>query len=265
MKKTIFLLSLLALLLAAACGGTAAEPAAQPAAETAMADPTDEAMMDETMTEADGDEMMDEGKADEAMADGHDDDMMDEGTADEAMADDHSDEMMDEGQTEEAMAEEHGDDMMDDDHSGQMMAELPAWQTMTLVNAITGESFTLADLAGKTVVVEPMATWCTNCRRQLGNLQEAQAQLGDDVAYVALSVETTLSASDLAAYAQETGFNFTFAVLTPELLQALAAEFGQTIANPPSTPHFIIRPDGSFTSLTTGFESADELVAKIQG
>ncbi|HEX2907728.1 MAG TPA: hypothetical protein VHO69_12745 [Phototrophicaceae bacterium] len=37
----------------------------------------------------------------------------------------------------------------------------PAWQTLPLVNARTGETFTFADLAGKVIFVEPMATWCT--------------------------------------------------------------------------------------------------------
>ena len=34
------------------------------------------------------------------------------------------------------------------------------------MDARTGQTFTLADLQGKTVYVEPMATWCTNCRQQ---------------------------------------------------------------------------------------------------
>ena len=41
----------------------------------------------------------------------------------------------------------------------------------------TDQTFTLADFAGKTVYVEPMATWCTNCRQQLGNVTEAKAEL----------------------------------------------------------------------------------------
>jgi len=147
-----------------------------------------------------------------------------------------------------------------------MMGELPAWAAISLTDARTGESFSLADFAGKTVFVEPMATWCTNCRAQLNNVKAAKAQLGDgDVVFVALSVETTLEASALAGYADEHGFDWVFAVATPDLLQQLAGDFGQTIANPPATPHFVISPDGTVSELTTGIESAEAILAKVLG
>jgi cytochrome oxidase Cu insertion factor (SCO1/SenC/PrrC family) len=140
----------------------------------------------------------------------------------------------------------------------------PVWQTLPLTNARTGETFTFADFAGQTVFVEPMATWCTNCRQQLGNVRSAREQLSDDIVFVALSVETNITAADLASYADDHGFDWHFAVLTPELLGELVNAFGRTISNPPSTPHFIIRPDGSVTALSTGIEAASEIVAQIQ-
>lgn len=146
-----------------------------------------------------------------------------------------------------------------------MNPDLPAWQSLALTNARTGETFTLADFAGKTVFVEPMATWCTNCRRQLGNVKDARSQLAaEDVVFVGLSVETNIDDTTLANYADEAGFDWLFAVVTPEMLQELAGEFGRTITNPPATPHFVIRPDGSVTDLVTGIEPADQIVAQIQ-
>jgi thiol-disulfide isomerase/thioredoxin len=141
---------------------------------------------------------------------------------------------------------------------------LPAWQSVALTNAVTGESFTLADFQGKTVFVEPMATWCGNCRKQQGHVQQAKGQLGDEVVFIGLSLETELPAEQLAAYAQGNGFDWTYAVMPLELLEGLANEFGRTITNAPSTPHFIIRPDGSFSELATGIHSADEIIAEIQ-
>jgi hypothetical protein len=35
----------------------------------------------------------------------------------------------------------------------------PEWTKLPLTNAHTGETFTLANFAGKTVYIEPMATW----------------------------------------------------------------------------------------------------------
>ncbi|MBX3013268.1 MAG: redoxin family protein [Caldilineaceae bacterium] len=145
-----------------------------------------------------------------------------------------------------------------------LQAELPVWQTLALVNARTGKSFTLADFAGKTVFVETMATWCSNCRQQLSNVKAAvTAADASQVVFVAISVETDLSAETLASYAAEHGFDWTFAVATPELVQALAATFGQTIANPPATPHFLIYPDGSHGDLVTGFESGEQILANL--
>ncbi|MBK8050593.1 MAG: TlpA family protein disulfide reductase [Anaerolineales bacterium] len=143
-------------------------------------------------------------------------------------------------------------------------AERPAWQQIPLTDARTGETFTLAGFAGKTVFVEPFATWCSNCRQQLGNVQAARSQLGDDVVFVTLSVEPNIGNDALVKYTEETGFDWTFAAMPPEMLQALAAAFGQTIGNPPATPHFIIRPDGSVTSLVTGIEGPDALLSAIK-
>ena len=146
------------------------------------------------------------------------------------------------------------------------LAQDVSWRDLPLTDARTGETFTLADLGDQTILVEPMATWCANCRHQLGNVRDAKTQLGDEalVTFVALSIETTLKADALARYAEEQGFDFTFAVMTPEMLRALATEFGQAVASPPSTPHFVIYPDGTTTDLFTGFQAPDELIALVQ-
>ena len=162
-----------------------------------------------------------------------------------------------------------GDEAMDDDSEAMAdepsvdLSALPAWQTVALTNARTGESFTLADLNGQTVFVEPMATWCSNCRKQLQNVGDARATVGDDAVFIALSLETNIDDAKLAEYAEQQGFDWTFAVMSEEILQLLADEFGRTIANAPSTPHFVIRPDGSFTELVTGIESPEEIVEQI--
>lgn len=144
-------------------------------------------------------------------------------------------------------------------------APRPAWQQLPLIDARTGASFTLADFAGKTVYVEPMATWCSNCRQQLTVVRDVQATLADSsVVFVALSVETTLPAADLAAYADAAGFPWTFAVITPDLLRELTDVFGRTVTNPPATPHFIIGPDGTTTALMTGIDDDATLRSALQ-
>jgi cytochrome oxidase Cu insertion factor (SCO1/SenC/PrrC family) len=170
--------------------------------------------------------------------------------ADEEMADE---EMMDEATAEPT------EEMMEEESSAR-----PAWQQLPLTNAQTGESFTLADFAGKTVYVEPFATWCTNCRQQLNNVKAAQGNFGDEVVFVVLSVEPNIGNEALAQYAVEHGFEMIFAAMSPDMLRETVAVFGQTISNPPATPHFVIRPDGTTTELLTGIEGPEAITSLIQ-
>ncbi len=149
--------------------------------------------------------------------------------------------------------------------------DLPAWMTIELVDAETGETFTLADFAGKTILVEPMATWCSNCRRQITEttklikqLTEDEDERLEDLVFIGLSIETNLKPSDLKTYAERNNFALTFAVMSEGMLRALVAEFGRGVANPPSSPSFIIRADGTFTELTFGIEPAEDILAKLE-
>lgn len=243
-KKYLYPFALILILVLAACGGqqtaepsAAAAAASQPTADAAANAGTDSMQggHDEIMAES-SDEM-------DEMAAGHEDAM--DGT---------------DGAAEMAMEGEDGSMAA----SSAAMMELPLWQTLAVTNAATGESLSLGDFKGKTVFVEPMATWCSNCRAQQGNVREAKAQLGDDVVFVGLSLETTLPAESLARYAQDNGFDWTYAVMSEELLAGLVDEFGRSITSAPSTPHFIIRPDGSFSELSTGIHSVEEIIAQVQ-
>jgi thiol-disulfide isomerase/thioredoxin len=142
---------------------------------------------------------------------------------------------------------------------------VPDWTKIILTDARTGKAFTLADFAGKTVFVEPMATWCTNCRAQLPSVEAARLQLNSDqYVFVGLSVAENVDNPTLAKYVDDHNWKFIFAVAPDALSKAMVDVFGRTAITPPSTPHFIIRPNGSMTQMTTGFHSPDELVAEIK-
>ncbi len=127
-----------------------------------------------------------------------------------------------------------------------------------------GSTITLADYAGEQLFVETFATWCSNCRRQLGDTTAAAVQAGDDATFLVLSVETNLDPADLDGYAAENGFEgVTFAVLDDTSLATLSETFGNAVLVPPSTPKFTVAPDGTVGELVTGFESADEILAQL--
>lgn len=138
----------------------------------------------------------------------------------------------------------------------------PDWTRLTLTNSATGETFTLADFAGKTVWVEPMASWCTNCLGQQRLVKEAIRELGaaaSDYVFISLSVEPNDTDAILAEYAVRHEFDWLFAVATPEMVQALVEHYGRTITSPPSTPHFILGPQGMPSVLSTGRHSSTEI------
>lgn len=141
----------------------------------------------------------------------------------------------------------------------------PAWASLPIINARTGETFTLADFAGKTVFVEPMATWCTNCRRQLGsNVRPAFEQSDpEQVIFISFSVGENVTDQRLAEYADEQGWEWIFAVASTEITAGMTADYGRGVITPPSTPHFVVGPTGTLSALSTGFEGTDTLLAQI--
>lgn len=137
------------------------------------------------------------------------------------------------------------------------------WQLIEVTDT-GGETFTIADLAGRPVFVENFATWCSNCREQLEATQAAAEQAGDDAVFLALSVETELSVEDMAEYQDDNGFDaIRFAVMSPELLAAMDAAFGATALNPPATPKVAVAADGAAGELVTGPESVEEILGTL--
>jgi hypothetical protein len=242
----LLLLSTIMFLILAACGGTTSstEP------------PVEDSVVEEPMTG----EHTDTAASDESMAE---ESMAEESMAEEPMAEEPivEESMAEEPIVEESMAE--SDDGMEAE-TVDVSTDVAEWLTFVLEDARTGDQFTLADFSGKTVYVEPMATWCTNCRRQLNELSAGQDQLPADTILIGLSVEPNLPNDVLAGYANGQGYDFLFAVGTPELIEGIVGQYGRSAVNPPSTPHFLIRPDGTISDLSTGHHTIEEIITQIQ-
>lgn len=141
--------------------------------------------------------------------------------------------------------------------------ELAEWQKIEVIDA-DGEAFSLADFIGRPVLVENFATWCSNCRRQLGDTDDAAQQAGENAVFVALSVETDLDPKDMADYARQHGFDhIRFAVMSPEMLAAVKDAFGNSALNPPSTPHVAVAADGTVGEMVTGFDSPEAILSSL--
>jgi hypothetical protein len=140
-----------------------------------------------------------------------------------------------------------------------------AWAQAELTDVATGESFRIADLAGKAVIVETMAIWCTNCLAQQGDVYRALGDLDSDrVAYVLLDVDPNETAPALAEYRTRNGFTGTYAIAGRETARALADEYGDQVLNPPSTPMILIGTDGRITLTDFGHKSSETIVQLVR-
>ena len=231
-RNILFSLSLALSLILAACGA--------PSTPEAMMDkPTQEAMMDQPTEEV----------------------MMDESTATpDAM-------MMHETPTPDAMMPPENmstpDAMMT---TPDAMMEDPAWFSASLTNVNTGKMFTINDFKGKVVLVETMAVWCSSCLQQQGQVKALHEAMGmrDDLISVGLDIDLNENADQLMKYTAEQGFDWYYAVATPDVARDIAAQYSDQFLNPPSTPMLVIDRHGVAHPLPFGIKSADDLMKAIQ-
>lgn len=139
---------------------------------------------------------------------------------------------------------------------------------MPPTDACSGTSFTFADLTGKTLYIEQMATWCINCHGQLTRAKEAAAKLApaeqENLVLILLSSEVDLPRADLASYVEKNDFPYISAVMSADYLRAMAENLGREVAVPPAMPFVIVAPDGTISDLYTGGTSSDELAALFE-
>ncbi len=142
----------------------------------------------------------------------------------------------------------------------------PTWRTAALVDAISGDTFTVEGLSGNVIAVEPMAAWCSNCFTQQSIAASALASLADpDIVYVSIGVDPNERDEDLAEYADRWGFDWRFARATPEFARSLADAFGDQVLSPPSTPLIVIGRDGEVVDMHFGIRNAEDLIQLFKG
>ena len=141
------------------------------------------------------------------------------------------------------------------------MMEAPAWFSASLVDVRTGETFSIADLKGKIIVVETFAQWCPNCLSQQNEVLRLQTLLGerDDVVFIALDIDANEDAASLQAYVERHGFTWLYAVAPVEVAREIGNLYGDQFLNPPSAPIFIIDSHGEVHPLPFGIKSAETL------
>jgi hypothetical protein len=146
------------------------------------------------------------------------------------------------------------------------MMEAPAWYSASLTEASTGQAFTINDFKGKVVLVETLAMWCPNCKKQQTQVKALHDLLGerDDFVSLGLDIDLNENAADLKGYVEGNGFDWMYAVAPAEVAQDISKHYGDQFLSPPSTPMLVIDRKGEAHLLPFGIKSADELMKFIQ-
>ncbi|PKO02375.1 MAG: hypothetical protein CVU43_08070 [Chloroflexi bacterium HGW-Chloroflexi-5] len=178
--------------------------------------------------------------------------------ATEVMVEENSEEIK--VQTAEPMLEATADLMPDE------ALELPTWLTSELVNIKTGETFKLTDFAGKVVLVENLAMWCSSCLKQQEQVKLLHEQLGEDSGLISigLDVDQNEEAEDLKKYVESNGFDWIYTIPSLEIVREIANLYGANFLNPPLTPILIIDRQGVVHPMNMGLKSAEDLKLFIE-
>lgn len=142
----------------------------------------------------------------------------------------------------------------------------PEWFGMELIDAQTGETFTMNDYAGKVVLLEAMAIWCPNCIVQANEVRNLHELLGhpDDLISVSLDVDFNEDEAALKDYAAGYGFDWHFAVAPLLVARALGNLYSAQYLNPPLAPMLIIDREGTVHQLDYGFKDAETLQKVVE-
>lgn len=125
----------------------------------------------------------------------------------------------------------------------------------TALESLDGGELRLTDYRGRPLVVNFFANWCAPCVTEMPAFEEVHRQLGDEIAFVGISVQETLEeARDLA---QRTGVTYD---LARDPQGDLVRELGGV--GMPTT--VFVDAEGRAVDSHTGELSADELTDMIR-
>lgn len=137
------------------------------------------------------------------------------------------------------------------------------WKNIPLRDVHTGEIFRISDFAGKPILLQSFAVWCSTCRKQQQQLQQLQESVGDEVIIVSLDVDPNEDERSVRDHAIQNGFDWPFVVSPPELTQALINEFGTAIVIAPMAPIVLLCDDQQGRLLNRGVKKTDKLQEEI--
>lgn len=116
-----------------------------------------------------------------------------------------------------------------------------SWREATLRDVITGEEFSFTGFE-QPVFLHTFAIWCSTCSRQHQAFDEFQASTGADHRIVEVNIDPGEDAGAVRAHASNKEYDWYFTVASDTLADQLAAEFGNVMLSPPSSPVILLCP-----------------------
>ena len=169
---------------------------------------------------------------------------------------------------EETMSSDHdemedtGSNMMEQVESDMMS---PNWLSESLVNAHTGEPFTIEDFKGNVILVETLAMWCSNCLKQQQEVSKLHQSLDvDNFISIGIDIDPNENTDALKSYIEKNGFSWYYAIAPDHVAREIGQLYGSQFLNPPSTPMLIIDSHGEVHTLPFGIKSSEELLGFLQ-
>ena len=137
----------------------------------------------------------------------------------------------------------------------------PTWFDIPMVDARTGESFTINDYRDKVVLVEMLAMWCPKCLNQQIEVKALHERLEgeDDFISIGLDIDINEDAQDLKTYVENNQFDWLYAIAPVEVAREISELYGAQFLNPPSTPILVIDKGGEVHLMNFGIKTADVL------
>ncbi|MBE0479366.1 MAG: redoxin domain-containing protein [Dehalococcoidia bacterium] len=137
------------------------------------------------------------------------------------------------------------------------------WRDVELTDVRTEETFKISKFAGKPVVIEMMTTTCHICEDQMKQIAKAYEQAGEDVVFISLNLDSSVSDEALREHMESMGFDWFAATLSRDQVRSLEAEFGPHIVNLAASPVIILDPWQDAHMLKPGMKTADQLLDQI--
>jgi cytochrome c-type biogenesis protein len=123
---------------------------------------------------------------------------------------------------------------------------------------VDGNEFSLSDHRGKVVILEFMATWCSDCKKMTKEMKSVYSHYGNDVIMISLDIDDAETPKLLNDYANENGAKWIFAF--PKDFNSVATTFN--IHEIPKS--LIIDEDGYITFEIIGSHPSGELIKKVE-